>query len=430
MRFKSKQTLAMTTQKLIIAACSALVILTGCGSTNTTRSAPLMVGPGANMQSGPSKKVYSYNSDIYLDVAIPVFNPGFPIDQNTGNVDYEELGEMDIWPQLRRAEAKRFAIQTKQAMEKTKAFGSISNVPDANTTADLFILGTVNHSDSEEVILGVTVMDSSGEIWGQQDFEHTVSQYFFRDAENKGENPYEPVFTQITDYVYDLLKGLSEDDKQTIKNTTMVRYAQYYSPEVFNQYIDSTIKKKGKLKYYKFDLVGMPADDDNMIKRIETLRAQDLLFVDKLQNQFEAFDAETEVAYRRWQEETLPQVAKAREAKAERNTKVALGVLAGVAAALLAKNSGSSMGQAASIVGGVAAAWSLKDAYQANESLKVHRAVIDEMGQGLDIDLSPTVMDFKDKSIELTGTASEQYQQWKAHLRDIYELEATPDVSL
>jgi hypothetical protein len=223
---------------------------------------------------------------------------------------------------------------------------------------------------------------------------------------------------------------MSDEERQVIKNTTLMRYAQYYSPQEFSQYLSASIQKKNGQRYYKFDVTGMPAEGDKMMSRIDTLRNQDLLFVDNLQNQFEAFEQETEVPYRTWQEEMLPELARMREARKERNTKVALGVLAGIATAVLAKNSGSTAGEIGTVVGGIATAWSLSDAFQANASLRVHKAVIDEMGQGIDIDLSPTVMEFEDETIELQGTAREQYQQWKAHLREIYALESTPDVDL
>ncbi|WP_237738547.1 hypothetical protein [Idiomarina xiamenensis] len=382
------------------------------------------------MQSEPTKRSYNYNSSIYLDVAVPVFNPGFPIDADSGHIDYDELGEMDIWPQLRRAEAKRFAIQTKHALQDTKAFGSVNNVPSTDTTADLFVLGTINHSDSEVVTITVMVIDSAGTILGEREFEHTVSQYFFRDQQNQDKNPYEPVFSQIGDYVYDLVTQLPDTQKQRIKQTTLVRYAQYYSPEAYDSYVSRQLKRYDGQQYYQYSLNGLPAEDDPMFQRIQNLRAQDLLFVDRMQDQFEVFDKETEDAYRQWQKETLPEAVRAREARAERNTKAALGIGLGVLAAVLGNNSSSTATAVARTAGAIGSVWLLKDAYKANENLKVARTVIDEMGQGLDLNLSPTVMEFDDKSVELTGTASEQYEQWKAHLRKIYALEQTPDTRL
>ncbi|MCY7296909.1 hypothetical protein [Alteromonas sp. a30] len=430
MRSKAVSFMANAHKKLAVVICSAVLSLAGCVSTTVTQTGPVAVGPGSAMSSGPKQRTYSYNSNIYLNVAVPVFNPGFPLDKSTGQIDYDEMGEQGIWPQLRRSEAKRFAIKTKEALEKTKSFSAVSVVPNANTTADLFVLGTILQSDSETIELEAMVMDSSGEILGQKTFEHRVSKHFFRDQLNAEKNPYGEVFQQIGDYVYSLIISLPDAAKNKIKETTLVRYAQYYSPEEFDKYINTSIKRKGGTQYYKHELVGTPAEQNKMLKRIETLKAQDQLFVDQLQDNYDAFDAETLTAYRTWQKETLPDAVARREAEEERNTKAAFGIGLAVMSAVLASNSSSNAGNIATAAGALGSAKLLIDSFKANEDMKVHSEIIDEQGQGLDLSLSPTVMEFNDKTVELTGTASEQYEQWKAHLKSIYDLEATPNRQL
>ncbi|WP_440056722.1 hypothetical protein ACSLBF_17730 (plasmid) [Pseudoalteromonas sp. T1lg65] len=404
-----------------------LLGLTGCQTTksNIAQTGPLMVGPGAQTALGTVKKDYTYNSDIYLDIAVPVFNPGLPLNDR-GEVDYEEVDEQQIWPQLRRAEAKRFAIQTKKALENTGAFGAVSVVPSPNASADVFVLGSVDFSDSEFVKVTATVVDSTGDIWGNKQFEHQVSKGFFRDAKNKDKNPYEPIFKQIGDYVFDLLVKQSEQEKVTIKETTKVRYAQLYSPETYSKYIEQKLVRgrNGIQDHYRFNLVGAPSENDRMLSRIEVLKTQDQMFVDGLQEQYMAFDAETVESYRTWQRETLPEAVAAREAKSERlKSGILAGVLA-VGAVLLDKNSGSTAGAVGKTVGALASAYFIKDTLDKNAELKVHKASLDEMGENLDINLSPSVMEFDNKTVELTGTAGEQYEQWKSHLRKIYEVES------
>lgn len=413
-------------------SCTSVLVLTGCSSTNNaTQTGPLLVGPGVQTALGSNKKTYTYHSDIFLDVVIPVFDPGLPKNAR-GEIDYDELNEQGIWPQLRRAEAKRFAIQTKKALEKTGSFGSISVVPSPNASGDVFVLGSVDYSDSEVVKITATILDSQGKMWGNKQFEHKVSQGFFRDAMNKEKNPYQPVFTRIADYVYQVLKGKSEAEKAQIKKTTLVRYAQSYSPETFNRYVETKLVKGriGKPSYYQFDLVGLPDENDKMLKRIETLRTQDQLFVDRLQDQYDNFDAKTLDSYRSWQKETLPEVLAAHEAESSRIQNAILTGVFALGTVLLAKNSRSKEGNIATAAGAIGTAWSLKNTMDSSEELQVHKASLDEMGQNLDLNLGPSVMELNDKTVELTGTAAEQYEQWKAHLKQIYDLEATPDTAL
>jgi hypothetical protein len=376
------------------------------------------------------------NADIFLDVAIPTFSPGLPIDRN-GNIDGDELVEEGIWPQLRRTEAKLFASEMKVALDDKKVFGSVSVVPNASTPSDLFILGEIKASDSEEVEIEITVVDSSGEILGTKAFEHTVSRGFLRDQLNTGKNPYQPVFTQASNYVVSLLAQMSTEEKQAIKNMSLMRYARYYSPENYSQYLESSVKRKNGQRYYKFELTGMPDASDPMLQRIEDLRAQELLFVDRLQDNFEVFQAETRTAYSTWQEETLPEVIAAREARSKRNTSVALGVGAAILTAILLKK-GAEKGmtrnaseyELGAIAAGIGSVWAINEAFKNNARMKVHSSVIDEQGQALDLSVSPTIIEFENQTVELQGTAQEQYLQWKTHLRRVFDEETTPDVQL
>ncbi|MGB3725718.1 MAG: hypothetical protein WA981_08135, partial [Glaciecola sp.] len=323
-----------------------------------------------------------------------------------------------------------FASEMKMALDDEKVFGSVSVVPDASTPSDLFVLGEIKHSDSEVVEIEVTVVDSTGTIWGKKSFEHTVSQGFLRDQRNKDKNPYEPVFTQASNYVVALLSKMSVEQKEYIKNMSLMRYARYYSPEKYDQYITTELKSKKGQRYYSFELTSLPDENDPMLQRIEDLRAQELLFVDRLQNNYEVFEAKTKDAYGNWQAETLPELLAAREAQQERNKKALIGVGAAIIAAVLAKNSNSNAGEAGAVLAGIGSVWAINDAFQNNTRMKEHSAVIEEQGKALDLSVSPMVIEFEDQVVELQGTAQEQYLQWKTHLRKVFDEEATPNVQL
>ena len=418
---------------------AATVILAGCNSTSNSSRTPILVGPvGPSTKGGQANGAANsselVNAKIFLDVAIPSFDPGFPLD-DYGEIDGDELEEEGIWPQLRRTEAKLFAAEMKAALDDEKVFGSVSVTPDASTPSDLFVLGRINHSDSEVVNIDITVVDSSGEILGSEEFEHTVSVGFLRDQLNKDKNPYEPIFARASDYIVDLLRKLSDEDKQSIKDMSLMRYARYYSPENFDQYITTELKRKKGRRYYKFELTSLPDENDPMLQRIKDLRAQELLFVDRLQDNFEVFETKTRDAYATWQAETLPEILAEREANFERNAKSVLGIGAAILAAIILKKGMEKGGDSpeydiGAIAAGAMSVWAINEAFKNNARMKVHSAVIEEQGQAMDLSVSPTIIEFEDQTIELKGTAEEQYLQWKTHLRKLFEEEATPDVQL
>lgn len=412
---------------------TAMVMLTlaGCQSTSnrTTSVGPNSVGPGVYAPLGAQDKTYHYSSNIFLDVAVPVFDPGFPLD-DYGNVDHEAMLDEDIWPQVRRTEAKRFAIATKEALANTKSFGSINVTPTTNTSADLFVLGQIDYSDTETVNIAVKVMDATNRVWGEEEFEHRVSPGFYRDARQSGSDPYGPVFKQIADYVYELVIKKSEETLENIKLVSNLRYAAAYSPEAFTPYLSTRTRRMGGEKYVIFSANGAPSPDDAMLNRITAIRAQDQMFVDNLQENYDMFGLETDAAYTKYQRDTMVVARKIREEKTDRLINQGFAVGTAILAGLLTKNSNSDAGKAGAAVAGAAAVYSLSQAVGNNRELGKQRALLDEMGQTLDIELTPQVMEFEDQEIELTGTAGEQYEQWKAHLRRIYDIEATPDQPL
>ncbi len=405
--------------------------LSGCQSTskqtNVNSVGPSMGGPGSSKALGDKKRSYSYNSSIYLDVAVPVFDPGIPTDKY-GNVNDREVVEQDIWPQVRRLEANRFALATVDALGKTNAFGKVNVTPNANVSADVYVLGKINYSDTETVEIGVKVMDATNDVWGEQEFTYRVSQGFYRDAVRKGQNPYGSVFRQIADYVYTLLQQQSEEEKRNIELVSDVRYAAMYSPEKYAHYLT---EEGGFFSSRKtIGVNGAPAENDPMYQRIEAIKAKDMQFIDQLQDSYETFEATTHDAYRTYQRETLPVAAKIRKEKADRTKAQVATAALGIAAIMLGKNSNSTAGQVAAAAAGVGAAFSLTKAVQSNRELNTQRQLLNEMGQNLDIQVSDQVVEFRDQTIELQGTAAEQYAQLRQRLKEIHNKEATPDTQL
>ncbi|WP_394222897.1 hypothetical protein [Alteromonas gracilis] len=407
-----------------VVATASFILLGGCGSTqsNVTSVGPSMVGPGTGQPLGTQRNAYNYNSEIYMDVAIPVFDPGFPTESD-GTIDYDEIEEEGIWPQVRRLEANRFAVATKEALGETKSFGSINVTPDASALADVYVLGKINYSDTETVEIGVKVMDAKNTVWGEEEFEYRVSEGWYRDAMSRGENPNGPVFDQIAKFVYDLLIKKSEAYKREVQMVSDLRYAQMYSPESFSQYLSQG--RRGEI-----ELVSAPSDNDPMLRRVRAIQAKDEQFIDSLQETYDAFWVTTEGPYRKYQKETLPEAKKIRELEAERTTQQVTAGLFAVASVLLGSNSNSTAGQVAAAGAGIAAIGTLNEAIKTNKELHAQRDLFDEMGQNLDIQVADQIVEIDNQRIELQGTASEQYYQLRARLKDIYDREATPMTTL
>jgi len=105
--------------------------------------------------------------------------------------------------------------------------------------------------------------------------------------------------------------------------------------------------------------------------------------------------------------------------------------LAVAAGAAMANNSGpyssGTYGGAAVAAAGVA---TIASGVQDSKEATAHRESLSEMGRSLNIQLAPQVMEMEDRTVELNGDAAQQYNAWRAFLRDVYEMEKTPELEL
>lgn len=402
-------------------AVGATLALGGCSSTGSGYTGG-GVGPSTNSYGkalGSTEKTYTYNKDVYLDVAIPVIDPGFPM--KNGYIDEKELVDENIWPEIRRLESKRFSVNIREALVKTKSFGSVRVVPGTGSSADLYIIGRINESNTMDTNIGITVVDSTNKEWGEKTFKMEASSGFYRDSSNEGKDPNYRIYSQIADWIYNLVQKKNAEDLKNIQLVSDMRYAEMYSPQEFNRYLT---QNRGVIK-----LNGIPADADSMLARVREFQAQDEAFVDSLQSNYDTFYAETQEAYRAYQKESLPIQEQIAEEKAAQTRSAIFGVL-GAVTSLAGANQNSNTGNVIAAVGAIAAVAAIKTAMDSNENLKEYSNIYDEMGQNLDLKVSPQVRKFEDSEVELSGTASQQYAQWQAHLQELYKANKTPETRI
>jgi len=393
--------------------------LSGCATHNTGTST---VGPYLSSSYQEEVEKGLMVKTPKLDVIIPVFDPGLPEDPS----DYDDK---NIWPELRRAEANRFAYKLKETLEATGQFGAIRVTPDKTATGDLYILGRIEASNGEEVALEIEVVDISGKRWLKDSFAHEVSEEFHRGQRNKGLDPYEPVFEKTAAKIIAELKDHSLQELEDLHYISNLRFGTSFSENTFMPYMET---RKGTIS-----LVGKPSDDDPMFQRVKAVRVRDQLFIDSLQDNYAAFSGQMNESYLMWQKQSLLEV-QAQRAASRKATGQAIGgvVLIGLAvlAAVLGADSnsisGSTAGTTGMILGGMAGASLLSNSFKTSEEAKMHRDVINELGQSIDMEVSPQVIAFEKESVELTGNAREQFAKWREFLQKIYSEEQTPDVQL
>jgi len=395
-------------------------LLSGCATNNTRSSTG--VGPSLSSSYSNQKEINSVQTLPKLDVIIPVFDPGLPEDPE----DYEDE---NIWPEIRRAEANRFAYKLKEKLDETGQFGAVRVAPDRTATGDLYILGQIKESNGEEVEIAVEVIDISGREWLDKSFEHEISETFHKNYRNIGKDSYDPLFEKIATEIAEELNDHESKELEDLHYLSDIRFGANFSDSKFMQYI--------KIEEDQFKLVGKPSDQDPMFRRVKAIRVRDQLFIDGLQNNYAAFSTKMNDSYLMWQNQSLLEIKAKRAANRKAIAQglggvalLALGILSGVAGA----NSNSVFAQSGGLTGamlGVAGGISLiSESFSTSAEAKVHRDTLNELGRSVDLEMAPKVIAFNKASVELTGNAREQFIQWRTFLQKVYSEEKTPDVQL
>lgn len=395
---------------LIICLVTVLALISGCATT----TGGYAVGPrgeSENTNSGIPKEITS----TQLSILVPIFEPNIPKNSD----DYKRKG---VWPELRRAEANRFSVQLRDALADTKAFGAVRVSPDDTATAHLYVHGKILQSNGEDIHLSVSVTDIAGKRLLKKTYKHRVSEYAFNDPRKKGVDVYEPIFSKVAMDVVKLTKKLKTKYITQLNGIEEMRFAESFSPDYFSGYISSRFKVT--------KLIGFPADNDPMLQRVRSLRVRDQMFIDNIQVDYDDFRQTMNADYSTWQKQAFYESKAAREARAAANAQMLVGILAVAAGASAASNSNSSGGYDRGLALATAGVASIASGVQKSKDSKAHLESLSEIGRSLNIQLAPKVIEMEDRTIELTGTASEQYTSWRAYLREIYLSEQTPETVL
>ena len=341
-----------------------------------------------------------------LDVGINIFHPG---------VDIQGSEEEGVFPEVRAAEARFMPYKLMETLQMTGNWGVVRVIPGKQSEMDVWVDAEILHSDGETLELAVKVSDSTGKVWYTRKYDETASKYAYDIRNSKRTDPFQGIYNKISNDMLAYRRGISSADTVSIRTVTELRFAQRFSPEAFTDYLQED--DKGNITVLR-----LPAGNDPLLQRIRRIRERDYMFVDTLQEYYGSFVQEMEEPYQAWRSETYFETMALRETRQAANAKL-LGGVAAVVAGILGAASGSDLGRAAGYVGVGAGAYLVKEGLGEREEAKMHAEALRELGVSLNAEVQPHTIDLEDRSITLSGTVDDQYGQWRAILREIYQTE-------
>lgn len=395
----------MDTMKRIIASCAVLLVtlvFSGC-ATKPPNQVPEGVAPLL-----PERELH--DSEL-LNASIRVFDPGsLPEDPDK---------RRGLALEIREAEARFAPIHLKHTMQRTGYWGAVRVVPDDDIGAELLVRGHIRLSDGESIVLDIEVVDSRNVVWFQRIYAETARPDEHYGVEPEKADTFQDLFNSITNDLIIFRNNLSDAEIAEIRRVAALRYAQSMAPEAFSQYLGQN--PEGRIM-----LLRLPAEEDPMLDRVNAVKVRDDLLVDTINDYYDIYYQDLWEPYSSWRRYRQEEVVAMRELEREALTKQLLGVTAIVGAIVLGATSDYETSirtrplQDILIAGG---AYSVYSGYQTQQESKINQDAIEELGTSFSSEAEPLVIEVEGKTIQLTGSAEQQYAKWRNMLRQIYARE-------
>jgi hypothetical protein len=344
-----------------------------------------------------------------LDVAIDLFSPS--IDEN----DREELTKRGIQPSVRKAEARFIPTHLRNTLQSTGQWGAVRVVPGGVPWAELSVVGKIEKSHGKELKVRVVGWDATGRKWLDEDYRGKAKVLSYAAENVDGLDPFQSLYNEIANDLVKAREKRKRKDLVRIREVARLRFAAEFAPDTFGAYLDSD--KKGR-----YEVTRLPDESDPMLVRLGLIRERDDMFVDTLNEYYSDFYARMGKPYGDWRANSYTEQAAYDALNNKKWGKLIGGAIAVVGGILMPANSrGGGLAKDVAVLGGIAA---VQSGLQDGAELEMHKAALEELAESFGADVTQLVVDVDGKTVELTGSAEAQFEQWRALLRRIAHTDA------
>ncbi len=328
---------------------------------------------------------------------------------------------------LRQSESIWYANQLKQTMDRSNVWGSIWVLPNQYKQAvDLNVVGTIIASNGERVALQIRATDATNKEWLRKEYTYKANAYIYNPNLSNvlpDEDPFQNLFNQIANDLYQLRIAFDRQQALGVKDIADMRFAYDLAPQNFQQYLSVDNRKN-------YQLNSLPALNDPNYKAIQRIAVRNDLFLDIVQDHYRLFANNMGDPYQNWRATSYADVVQERRLKRQARLEKIGGLLAVGAGIAVANSIGSNDSSgtrdskrvvAAAAIG--AGASLVRSGFQKADEASLYRETLIELGESIEAELEPTIFEVDDKTITLTGTIQQQFEEWRELLLERYQVE-------
>jgi hypothetical protein len=349
---------------------------------------------------------------------VHAFDPGIPAALAK---DEQALNKKRIYPEIRQAESRYVATMLRATLESCGQWGAVRVVPDNVQFVDVLISGKIVESTGAKLALQVTVKDSTGRIWlNNKHYESSADTGSYKtDAALKARDPFQNVYSEIANDMLVAREALLAQDRRDIRRVTQLEFAGDLAPQAMSGYLEHD--QKGLLKVAR-----LPAVDDPISTRIDRIRERDTGVVDTVNGYYANFADQMSDSYGQWRRASFEEIEKEQRTLNQARTRTYLGAAAVLASVFVPNQCGPydyncrRIQTAVRTAGAVGGAASVLSGLKKYSDAKTHAQALKELSESFKNEVAPQVVDVEGRTLKLTGTAEEQYREWRKLLHEMY----------
>jgi len=353
-----------------------------------------------------------------LDVGVRVFDPGIPPEVEN---DAELQQKKGIYPDVRKAEARFMAMLLRNTLEASAQWGAVRVTPSNAEFIDVLVSGRIIESTGKELKLEISVRDSTGRAWfTDRKYESPADiGAYLSDAALKARDPFQNVYSTIANDILAFRKTLTAADLRAARTITELRFAQDLAPTAFSGYVAQDAEGR-------FQVQRLPAAGDPLYDRVSRIRERDGSLIDTVSDYYGSFAEAVKEPYGDWRRYSFDEIVKEDKLKAQARTRMLMGAAAILGSILVSTQcSGGDYDcqriedavRTAGTIGGIAG---IVSGLKKGADAKIHTAAIQELATSFNADVASQVVEVEGRTLKLTGTAEEQYREWRELLKQMY----------
>jgi hypothetical protein len=347
--------------------------------------------------------------DELLDIGIRVFDPNVPADE-------KEQEKRRIFPEVRKAESRYMPLMIRDTLEGTGQWGQVRVLPTGATGMEVLVDGRILESNGRELELELVVTDATGRFWFRKNYKAEADTRAYKDVVAKPRDPFENLYNTFANDLLEARRKLTREERVALRNVAELRFAASLAPYAYAGYLAQD--RKGL-----YTATRLPAEGDPVTARMQNVRERDYALVDTLNEHYASFGASLADPYTNWRKYTAEELEAEAQARREALTRQVLGAVAVVGGIMAGAESNSSAASAASTAAVIGGIYAFKSGLDKRAEIKVHTESLKQLGDSFQSEVQPMVVEVEGRTLELRGSAEEQYTEWRQLLRQLYENE-------